>query len=355
MRRLVVVLLVFAGLTLLARGAVPCEGWQLQPGCYVALHPGPVESTFGLVDVTEGQIYPPDGELLLTTVAVESELDLGEWVLGAFRAGIDQVPRERIFPSGADREEVREQNVALMVDSQLDATIAALRQLGYELDTEFDGAQVVEVVEGGAAAGVLEAGDVVVAVEGEPVTDNRDLVETVQNYAPGDEITLTLERGEDTTDVTLTLGAAPDDPTKPQVGVTVTSYLQLPVEVAIDAGVIGGPSAGLVFALSLVELLEQEDLLGGNVVAATGTIDRDGNVGAIGGIRQKVRAAADPKKGPAASVFLVPRNNLSEAMTAAVEKDILLVPVDTLEDALGALADLRAGRRPVDAHALSAS
>ncbi|MDX1657635.1 MAG: PDZ domain-containing protein [Nitriliruptorales bacterium] len=354
MRRLVVLLLVVAGLTLVARGAIPCAGWQLQPDCYVALHPGPVENTFGLVAVDEARTYPPTGKLLLTTVLVESKLDLLEWVAGPFRTGVDQVPRERIYPPGSDREEVRQQNVALMVDSQLEATLAALRELGYEFDTDFDGARVVEVMADTAAEGRLEVGDVIVAVDGTTVSDNRGLVERIQDAAPGDEVTLTVQREGQRREITLQLGAASDDPSVAQVGVQVTSHLELPVDIAIDAGVIGGPSAGLVFALSMVELLEPGDLLGGAVVAATGTIDRDGNVGGVGGIRQKVRAASSPEDGEPASVFLVPQGNIVEAETASVERDILLVPVGTLADAVAALRAIRDGEEPVDARALSA-
>ena len=351
-----IVLLLVAGGTLVVRGALPCGAWQLQPACYVALHPGPMEDTFGLVAIDDAQAYPATGELLLTTVAVESELDLGEWVFGTFTAGVDQVPREQIFPPGSDRDQIREQNVALMVDSQLDATIAALRELGFDFDTDFDGAEVVEVTEASAAAGKLESGDVVVGVDGEPVRDNRQLVEAIQGREPGEVVTLTVRPAgvsEEQT-VEIELGAAPEDPDQAQLGVTVTSYLQLPVDVDIDAGIIGGPSAGLVFSLSLIELLQPEDLLGGAVIAATGTIDRAGNVGAIGGIRQKVRAASGREEGPPASVFLVPRGNFAEAGSAAVTGDILLVPVSTLGDALAALSALRSGDQPVDAQALSA-
>jgi Lon-like protease len=176
----------------------------------------------------------------------------------------------------------------------------------------------------------------------------------VQRRAPGDRLVLELQRDGEQLDVEVDLGVAPDDPTRPYVGVLLTTELDLPVEVVIDAGVIGGPSAGLMFALSILDLLEPEDLTGGAVVAGSGTLDLEGRVGAIGGIRQKI-VGATTRGGDrrSATVFLVPRGNLQEAQGTPVGRDVLLVPVGTLDEAVDALAELREGRRPVDALALS--
>jgi Lon-like protease len=135
--------------------------------------------------------------------------------------------------------------------------------------------------------------------------------------------------------------------------VLLRSFLDLPVDVEIDAGVIGGPSAGLMFALSVMDLLEPEDLTGGKVVAGTGTVDRDGTVGAVGGVRQKVvGATATTADQRPATVFLVPEGNLEDARSVSVPREVLVVPVATLDDAVRALDDLRAGREPAGALAL---
>ncbi|MBW3620758.1 MAG: PDZ domain-containing protein [Actinobacteria bacterium] len=358
MRRLLLVLLVIAGATFLTRGVLPCSSFGAQPSCYVALLPGPTEDTLGLVELGPGtERHVSTGELLLTTVAVEADLDLSEWLRYAISPRVDEVPREQLFPSGEDAGEVAARNAALMENSQLDATVAALQELGYDFDTDFDGARVEELQEPSAVdAGQLEPGDVIVAVDGEPVADNREVVDLVGRLAPGDDVTLSRLRDGTTRDVTLTLVPAPEDASQPRLGVLLSSYLELPVDVHIDAGVIGGPSAGLMFTLGIIELLGEDDLTGGAVVAGTGTIDRDGRIGPIGGIRQKVLGATSRgDEGPPAAVFLVPEGNMAEAAGAPVERALTLVPVATLDDAMRALADIRAGRAPVGALALPSS
>lgn len=357
MRRILLVLLLVAGLSAVARGALPCDVLTAQPTCYAALQPGPVENALELAAVDGVRTYASAGQLLLTTVAVEADLDLREWIEGAVSPRIRQVPRESLFPEDKDSEAVRQENAALMQSSQLEATVAALRHLGYEFDDEFDGAEVAQIVEPSAVTdGELRVGDRIVEVDGTPTTDNRAVGEAVRRHAPGDVVTMAVVRDGEQREVELQVIANPEDPDVAYIGVLLTSYLELPVDVEIDAGIIGGPSAGLMFALAIVDLVEPEDLTGGAVIAGTGTIDTEGNVGAIGGIVQKVLGATEPTgdRRPA-TAFLVPRGNLDEARRAPVGRDVLLVPVDTLDDAVAALADLRAGRQPAEAQALAAS
>lgn len=357
MRRLIlplVLILVAAAGVLFVRGDIPCAVLVTQPACEVALEPGPAEDTLAKVDIEGEDVYPSDGSLLLTTVAVRDELGLGSWI-DARRSGVvDLVPRSTIYPEGSDPSEVAEVNAALMQDSQLVATTAALRELGYDLAGE--GALVVGVTED-AVTDALRTGDLIVAVDATEVAESSDVVTAVQASGPGAEVVFTV-RGEDgdLREAVVTLGASPDDPSVGYVGVLLTTELELPVEVTIDAGVIGGPSAGLMFALSIVELLSPEDLTGGHVIAGTGTVDMDGVVGAVGGIRQKVAGAAAPGEDQRpATVFLVPEGDLETARSAVVSSDLLLVPVATLDDALDALEDLRAGREPDGALALAAA
>ena len=337
-----------------ARGIVPCAVLETQPSCYVALRPGPAENVLQLLDVDGARAYAATGELLLTTVAVDEELGLREWVRANVSPGIEPVLREQLFPSGSDRDEVAEYNAALMADSQLTATLAALEEVGFDVTGE--GALVTAVVED-AVTDELEVGDVITAVDGQPVSDNRGVVSAVQSHVPGDRLSLQVRRGAGEREVEVVLGSTEDDEHTPYVGVLLSTELDLPVDVEIDAGIIGGPSAGLMFALSIIEVLDADDLTGGAVVAGTGTLDRAGTVGAIGGIRQKVLGAtARQDGGRAASVFLVPRGNLDEAVGTPVERDVTLVPVGTLDEALAALEDLRAGDTPagaVDLHGAS--
>jgi Lon-like protease len=351
-RRLLVVLLVLGLATVVVRGAVPCETLQSQPSCYVALKPGPTEDAMRLVEIDGSSAYRSSGELRLTTVAVEEELDLAGWARAVVSGSVDTVSREVLFPSTSDREEVTRQNALLMEDSQLTATLAALERLDFDIDDAFDGAQVAEVLPE-ATTEELEAGDVIVAVDGRPTLDSEEVVAAIAEAQPGDELVLLVRHEDDDREVEVTLGASPDDPERPFLGVLLRSYLELPVDVRIDAGVIGGPSAGLMFALSVMDLLEPDELTGGAVVAGTGTVDREGRIGAVGGVRQKVVGATSPAAGErAATVFLVPEGNLADARSVGVSRDVLLVPVATLDDALDALDDLRAGREPAGALAL---
>ncbi|HSK23563.1 MAG TPA: PDZ domain-containing protein [Egicoccus sp.] len=358
MRRWLVLAVVMVALTAFAvgavvsRGLVPCDVLETQPACYVALRPGPAEDVLGLLDVEGARAYAATGELLLTTVAVDEDLDLRAWLSASVSDAVEAVPREQLFPADSDRDEVAAYNAALMADSQLTATLAALDELGF--DVTGDGALVTAIVED-AVTDELEVGDVITAVDGRPVTDNRGVVDAVQARRPGETLSLSVRRGDDEQQVEVVLGAAADDRSRPYVGVLLSTDLALPVDIEIDAGVIGGPSAGLMFALSIVEVLGADDLTGGAVVAGTGTLDRDGVVGAIGGIRQKILGATERQDGGrAATVFLVPRGNVDEAQGTPVSRDVTLVPVGTLDEALAALAALGEGREPLGALALHA-
>jgi Lon-like protease len=346
------VALAFVGGWLLVRGEVPCEVLATQPVCEVAVLPGPTENTLSLVTIGGAEAFQPEGQLLLTTIAVQDDLDLRAWLRARTSGVVDAVPRETIYPPGSDRDQVAETNALMMADSQLMATIAALSAAGYTLSGE--GALVAGVADD-AVTTDLETGDVIIGVDDVPVRDSRDVVEAVRASEPGATLRFAVEADDETREVPVTLGGSSEDPPVPYVGVILTTELDLPVEVTIDAGVIGGPSAGLLFALSIVELLGPEDLTDGRVIAGTGTMDQDGLVGSVGGVRQKLAGAtATSSDADVATVFLVPRGNLAEARGADVDADVLLVPVDTLDDAVEALEDLRAGRDPRDAVVLAA-
>lgn len=337
---------------------MPCDALHSQPACFAAFEPGPTADALDATRVSGATTYEPSGAFLVTTVAVEADLDVAEWIQASLSPRIQLIDREVLFPEDTDREDVRRQNAALMQVSQLDATIAALRNLGYDVDESFDGAEIVQLTSPTAIEDdALQVGDIIVAVDGQAVADNTEVGEVIGSHAPGDVVEITARRGSETVTASVELIENPQgaDESRGYLGVFLVSHLELPVEVDIDAGAIGGPSAGLVFALAIVDLLEPEDLTGGAVVAGTGTIDRDGNVGPIGGIAQKIIGATSPRGDQApATVFLVPRGNFEAAQKAAVDREVLLVPVDTLDEALSALGTLRAGGTPADAYALGA-
>lgn len=353
MRRLLLVLLLVALSAVVVRGQVPCDVLPAQPTCDVVLLPGPTENTLDIVAIDGEETFPSSGQLRLTTVAVDGDLDLLEWVSAMFSRVSDTVDREVIYPEGTSEEDVAEQNDLLMATSQLDATVAGLVAAGYDADELYQGARIVQIAEEGAAEGVdqLEVDDVIVAVDGEPVVRAEEAVAIVGTRSPGDEITLTLQDG---TDVRLVATSRPDDPDAALLGVLLQDEVDLPFEITIDAGNIGGPSAGLMFALGIVDLLGPDDLTGGRTIAGTGTITVDGQIGAIGGIRQKVVGATTPRDEDEepAEAFLVPRGNFAEAQTAAVPHGVLLVPVGTIDEAVTALRALARGEDPAGAVAL---
>jgi uncharacterized protein (TIGR00369 family) len=163
-------------------------------------------------------------------------------------SAVDTVPREQVYPTGVDRDEIRERNAAAMADSQLTATIAALTAAGYDLEGE--GARVVMVAED-AVTDEIREDDLIVAVQDDlPVTDSTDVVEAVQANEPGDPFVVHLIRNGERMSVELELGSAPDDPERAYIGIMLMTEIDMPVEIVIDAGTIGGPSGGLIFALA---------------------------------------------------------------------------------------------------------
>ena len=321
-------------------------GSQL-PVPYAELGPGPTLDTLGvdqsgqqIIQVTGREADTTDGHLNLTTVSVRDRLDL----LGALRGWLDPkravVPREEIFPPGQTQQETDEKNTRDFVTSQSSAELAALAHLGLTK-------VVISAVEGDSPSnGKLAAKDVLTSVQGKKVGDIRQLGEVMGAVKPGSTVTVGYERAGRAGTAQVTTAEGTDESGRTRavlgVGVTLESTAPFTVKVALDDR-IGGPSAGLMFALGILEKVGPEDLTGGRFVAGTGQIDASGTVGPIGGIPLKLIAAKD--KG--ASVFLVPAGNCAEAVRNP-PSGLQLVKVETLTGAVKALEDLDAGR-PVPA------
>ena len=314
---------------------------------YVALVPGSARDTEPLLEVEGIDDYPSDGELLLTTVLVRQRPNLWEFLW--LRADGDaEFVSEDVILGGRTPDENREFNLQLMNDSKSIAIAVALRELGYD-SIKSDGVVIAELVDGAAAESALELGDTVIAIDGEPVVTAGDLVDLLAKSEPGDEISLTVESfdpsgGEvEPHEVSVVLGSRPDEPTEAFLGVGPTDRVDINRDfdfmVDIDTGTVGGPSAGLAFTLAVLDLLTPGELTGGATVAATGTIDVGGRVGTVGGVVQKTAAVRDA----GADVFLVPaglpQSELDQIMDRAGD-DLDVIPVETLDDALAALAGL---------------
>jgi len=318
---------------------------------YYALSPGPVNDVTDYISVDEAAAA--EGDLFFLTVVLQ-EVNVLEYVAAQINPEVDLSPRENIRPAGTTEEQLRDQNLNLMNQSKQNAIYVALSELGYEVTFEGSGARVTDLTEVSAAEGVLESGDLIIAVDGTPVEFLDDAIGQLGGRAPGDTVELTIERPVDDPDVaferhvveiTLIPYRAIDeddnlieDPDRGMVGVFLEngdSEIVFPVEVEIDSQNIGGPSAGMMFTLEIMNQLTDEDLTSGHRIAGTGTIRQDGTVGAIGGIKQKVYGAID-----AGAVYvLVPDGNYDEAVLAAGD-DITVVRVVTIDDALQFLATL---------------
>jgi PDZ domain-containing protein len=304
---------------------------------YVVYSPGPLEDTLGeedgvpVVQIEGADTYPTSGELDLTTVGV-TPADRQIHLFEALRAWADPnravIPREIVYPEGTTAEESREVNRQMLERSQEAAKTAALRQLGYDVPevVVVDGLQ-----EGVPAEGVLEVGDIVVEVDGEKVEASKDVVDAITAHEPGDEVELGLKRDGEEMTVSVETFAADDG--QARVGFIAASSFEFPVEVEIGIDErIGGPSAGMIFALAIFDTLTPGDLLEDEHVAGTGEISPDGEVGPIGGIAQKIAAANEA----GASLFLAPADNCDEA-AGANGGDMRVVPIEDLDDAINAV------------------
>jgi len=317
-------------------GAVVAVLWPIKMP-FFAMSPGPVEEVANLIAIHDADVYETNGDFYLLTIGLR-EVNVFEFVEAQFDARVDLYPREDLRPPGVTEEQVSQQNRIAMDESIDTALYVALERLGYDVGFVVDGAVITGVVEGSPAEGVLEPGDVIREVEGVQVADGEAFFNTVQQYPVGDTITLAGTRNGEPLSVEITLGVHPELEGAPFVGVAYQANVvdvDLPVDVTIEAGGIGGPSAGMMYALTLMDLLTEEDMLKGHIVAGTGVIGFDESVGAIGGVRQKVYGA----RSVGAEYVLVPEANYEDAVTAAGD-DIEVVAVGTLQDALDFLDSL---------------
>lgn len=297
---------------------------------YDSLGPGSARAVNGVVTVTGHPSYPPRGQLLYTTVSVREQVNPYEALAGWLDPDTDVIPEQEVR-GDIPPDEFEKINIEAMSDSKTTAQVLALRHLGF---TDLsDGAEIVDVDPTLPAGPVLEEKDVIVAVDDRPVVSSADLVAAIQARQPGDVLRLRLDRAGARVEIDAPLGKGDDG--RPLLGVRLTTRVKLPFEITIDSGRVVGPSAGLAYALELVDLLTPGELTGGMAVAVTGDLRPDGSVGPIGGVEQKtvtVRRAG-------AKVFLVPSANLEEAQDRAGD-DLQVFAVDSFDDALQVLGGL---------------
>jgi Lon-like protease len=311
---------------------------------YAILKPGPVTNTLGsgpggkpLITVAGKTTYPTAGALDFTTVAVlggpTNPVNAWQWISGHLDRTNKVVPEGLLFPKGATIKEVDLENAAEMAESQQEAIAVALRGLGQT---------VPEVVTIGALAkdspakGVLLPGDVVVTIDGKAVTNPDSVRAAIRAHKPGDNVAVSVRRGSTALALTVRTTKVAG---RAVVGVLMRTMFVFPTKVSINAGDVGGPSAGLMFSLAVYDKLTPGALTGGVNIAGTGTIDSAGNVGQIGGIQQKLVGA---KRGRAAW-FLAPADNCKEVV-GHVPEGLRVVKVATFTQARDAVEAIAARR-----------
>jgi PDZ domain-containing protein len=312
--------------------------WLYPADSYLLL-PDTAKPLASLVKV-EGEKPHHPGGIYYVDVIVRQASVLEELLPFTRPDGADLVPERAIVPPGSNYQERRRQNLRQMDRSQKIAAAVALRQLGYPVVAKPEGALIVAVAPGSPAEGKIEATDIIVGVDGKPVKTPQDLRRLIARHEPGETVKLSVRGGGATRTVEVGTIESPAEKGRPIIGVQVeqSAAISLPRKVAIDLGGVGGPSAGLAFALDIVEELR------GNVdrglkVAATGEIELDGRVAPIGGVKQKVIGA----RRSGADVFLAPAgDNAEEARRHA--GDLRVIPVESFRQALHALATLE--RKP---------
>ena len=288
------------------------------------LGPGPARDVAPLIDVVEEQTFDSRGEFLLTTITYRPAT-----AVDAITAWIDPVeeivPREEIFPAGVTVEQNEQITRSQMDGSKIAAAFVVLSRLTGYPETHGEGVLVQGIRAEAPADGSLFPGDLIVEINGRPAESKDVVASAINGTPPGGSVHLKVTAGGEERELDLVPISVPDVD-HPIIGVTLVE--NFPFEISIASSDIGGPSAGLMWSLGLYDLLTPGDLTGGRRIAGTGTMDLEGNVGPIGGVRFKVEAA----ERAGADVFLVPEGNFEEAERVA--DGIELVRVGDLDDAL---------------------
>jgi PDZ domain-containing protein len=305
------------------------------PSGYYIIGPG------GTYEIEPRLHLPPEarqemGRLAFTAVYAKPGNWL-EFIQAKLSPAEEAVPVSEVRPRGISQQELNEINQRLIEESKEIAAVVGLRAAGYDTSVTGQGALVVGTLEGLPAEAVLQPGDTVLAADGQPIETASQLVEAIQRREVGAPVELLIDRGGQRLKVIVNTVSSPTEPGRPIVGASVSTRgfdVRLPFPVQFDTTNIGGPSAGLMFSLGVLDGVTDGDLTRGNFVAGTGTIAADGSVGPISGAAQKVIAA----QRDGADLFLVPRDNYDEARTTA--GSLPLVPVESFDQALRALCGL---------------
>jgi PDZ domain-containing protein len=313
------------------------------PVPYIRMAPGPTFNVicdvgnYPVIEITGTQTYPAAGEIDLTTVR-ESGGPRGGLTfvqaIGAWFSDSDAVvPQELIYPDDVTGEDLRRRQAVLFSTSGSNAVAAALNYLELPINTDV----VVSGVElESPSTSVFEPRDIIVRMDGVTITEPGQVVDAVRAQPIGTTFNFEVRREVDGTasdiPLTVTSAANPDDPALPYIGITVSTLFTGDFDIRLNLEDVGGPSAGLVFSLGIIDKLTPEDLTDGKSIAATGTITPTGEVGPVGGIRQKMAGA----RAEGAELFLMPVRQCAEAQ-GRIPVGLTVVPVTTLAEAVDSI------------------
>jgi Lon-like protease len=300
--------------------------------------PGVSLSIEPMVNIPTQYLHSPSGSFYLVTVISEAPITAGMWALGQVDPAIKIVPPEAVVPKNTTPQEQARQGYQMLDESETTALAVGLQLAGYPSAMVGKGVAVVSILPDSHANGILQTGDVITGLNGKPVQTTSDLIELVQAQASEATVNMDIQRGGETFQVSVPLMAPASPDEKPKIGISIQSAgfdFTPPFPISIVTQKInGGPSAGLMFTLTVYNLLSTNDLTGGLKIAGTGTINLDGTVGPIGGVKQKVFAA----EGVGAVYFLCPAENYADAVSVA--KNIKVVKIATVEQAVSFLNSL---------------
>jgi len=325
-RRAGVLVWVVVGFLMLLAGAA------LYHPPYVVIAPGPATDVADDVTIDGIPVTPVNGSYLLTSVSISQPSAL-RVLLAALRPDRDVLAQSALIPEGVEPGEYADRQRAIFAESRMVAAVAAARSQGLPVSVTGTGVRVVDIAEGSPVADALRPGDVIVAVDGQPVTEGPALVRVVSTRPAGTEFRLGIERGGERIERVVTSRRLPQLAGGVGFGIMIETRgleVDLPFEISFTDRNVGGPSAGVAYAVAIADMLSERDYAGGRVIAATGTIDADGDVGPVGGVEQKTVAAEDA----GAQLFLVPAGEVDQVPDA----DLRVQGVETLGQALDTLS-----------------
>lgn len=300
--------------------------------------PGFALSVEPMVSVPDQYRHSHSGTFILTSVLSQEPILAGEWLAGKLTSAIKVIPPARRQPNEPSPQETARQGFQMLDQSETTAVAVGLRLAGFPASVVGKGVRIISVLPESPSQGLLKPDDVITALNGGPIRTTDELIAQIKAQDPQSRVTLHLQRAQAEIDVTVPLMAPAQPGGPPRLGITIDSAgidysLPFPVKITPQK-IVGGPSAGLMFTLTVYNQVTPDDLTGGRKIAGTGTINPDGTVGPIGGVEQKVVAA----ELAGAEYFLSPPDNFEAAQ--AVARRIKVIKIASAKEAIAFLKSL---------------